>query len=318
MSIVLGPNPPDIGIFPDRPALRPRDLPGMREDQRRYGENFMNAAIEYHLCKSSGTIDDLAAGQVWKKAARCSEEGRLFFVQREMTPAVTARAVKVPENVPIMAVRRPADSGMVVFEKPPALWSHDAEGRTLSTIDAISWVAPEPGIGLLTASWLRLMGSAMDSQKMVRLVGGPLPPWIMTGIVEIPIDSIGLLQMSQILTAIWTLMKEPRTVETRTVQRHGKKARAAERYHGGNPPVTVVNVRPGVYGRPADPGSREGKPLQHLVDVEGHYKTYHVGRGRREKVVRWVSPHTRGPEGAPRSTRETVRVLRPEKERNKK
>jgi hypothetical protein len=310
--IVLGSPPPHPGGFH---TLKPKDLPALRGEQRICGPRFIRSAWKWSKEKRGGSsLSEEENIDRWQFAARPSTDGRMFFVEQAMIPLVLARAEKVPGNTPIMAVRRPAEAGMIVFGSPPAVWEHpvaiDGE-KYFSPIDAFSWVVDDKRIH--AAGFVRGPGSIFDDPGVKRRIGGRVPPWVMLCITQLPDPSEDdYINVLRLLTACWTLMREPRVTETRTVTHYGKKARGLERSIGENPRVTVVNVRPGVRGRPAAPGTGgSGKPLGHLVDVAGHYKTFHVGPGRAERDVRWVSPHTRGPEGAPRS--DIIRVLRPDR-----
>jgi hypothetical protein len=299
VSIIVSELPP----HPEFTALRPRELPAMREAQRAHNENYVRRTWE-----KNGYDDEVLP--IWLDAASPSVGGRMIFVKQEMNSLILFRAGKVPDNTPIMSMRAPAESGMLIFENPLAVWKHNLEcdPNLCSPIDAITWHRSENTI--LVAGFVQRKGSAFDNPIIEKKIRGKIPPWIMLYIKELPSLGSDHKIMLGIIVSSWTLMGEPRVVETRDYQRRGKKGRR-EGVSGGSSRVTIVNARPGVGGRPSTPGAGgTGNQLDHLVDVAGHYKTFHVGPGRTGRDVRWVSPHTRGPEGAPPS--DTIRVLRPD------
>jgi len=98
------------------------------------------------------------------------------------------------------------------------------------------------------------------------------------------------------LLSAWLLMQQPLAVTTTAWPDRASRRRMAADGHSDPAPVRVITLRRASRAPSAGISDRE---YRHQWIVRGHWRQQPCGPGRQLRRPTWITPHIKGPEGAP-------------------
>jgi hypothetical protein len=220
----------------------------------------------------------------------------LYYVTEDLTELVVAAAGSLPE-VALAPDDVPSRHGFAYLAEPVADVEPEA-GKPIH-VHALGWSTVGDRVQFTTyCPRDALFVPEAD------LIAVGMPPLVPFGIMQVPVYPDGApmpLHVEQpggvvvsALKTLWLLMRQP-LAETTDVALSRAVRRQYERDGREPPPVRVIALR-----RP--PGASTGEAARdwkHRWMVRGHWRQQPYGPGRERTRPVWISPHIKGPDGAP-------------------
>ncbi|GAB1646880.1 hypothetical protein [Krasilnikovia sp. MM14-A1259] len=327
-AVVVGP-PSPLAAGPWR-APDPRRVPAIRGMISHWlkieGRNFYRAMIESGSQSQgvdrSASLKDNVATLAHQEHARVAD-GSLYWVSPEMTQLAIHAGRQLPRHE-LHPYDPPSERGFMVFAEPlaafPSQWGTSIE------IAAVSWgpwdgPTPRPPAWHPGGVWFTFWAAQPHARYLrecrrtaVELglaTADPLLPdneagWPFGELprIEFPPDSTAAWALT--VRAAWLLMQQPfaQTTPAAAPPTLKPKLRRARVSTDG---VQIIRMRPR-QRTGTGPGRTSGYRWTHQTEVIGHWRRYHVGRGRTRVEHRWIDPYFAGPSDAPLRKIETVRV----------
>jgi hypothetical protein len=320
------------GITESYGAPAARELPELRT---KLGRWLAGAGPHFYLA-------NFLIGRQWLPAAMSADEGAAAIAGQErqrvmagelywVSSAMTELARHAASSLPSWNLYKhdlPSGLGLMFFEAPLATY-HNDEGRNVEIV-AASW-GPWSG---LSGGWTKgglwltfyshpapvLPRAAFDASPRRDpgwlTLAQALPPILPDNEAGWPFGTLDTLpervagttaQWALMMRSAWLLMRQPLAEHTR--ERASRPARRRLQRAGQPvPDVRVIHVR-----RPEHvhtDGDRGDGSREYNCQwwVNGHWRTYWCGPGRRRPEDRWISPYLAGPDGKPVRGTERVRV----------
>lgn len=304
-------------------ALHPREVPSIRDELAAHLNHPKTRGIYRHLGQSHGWLGHRPAPTQVSDAILDAERGmlrmgELFYVSADMTDVAEVAA----STLPAFSLRRedlPAERGLLVFDRPIGAWT-DANGRTAAVI-ACSWAPGIPRLfppDYLVVNFYTWRDFNMESaiaaglqsdelafiESQPRLIHDNEAGFRLGVEHEHPPTTTILGTWGRTLLASWLLMQQP-GVATREPYAYNRQDQAwMKRRRIKQSPVTIVRLRYAKQESGAD-GAALSREYHHRWMVRGHWrKQWYPSRGAHVPI--WISPHIKGPEGAPVKTGERV------------
>jgi hypothetical protein len=311
----------------------PRDLPELRADLARWfartGPVFYEAmALIGHQHLPPGIPVRAGAAQVAGQERQRVLAGELDWVSAAMTQLARHAAQSLPSwNLYRHDV--PSGCGLMLFEEPMGSYQN-SEGREVEIV-AASWGPWDGPGGMWRAGGVALSfyshpapalprgAFEADGENLVpaQFLAEGLPPVLPDNEAGWPFGDLDFLpsrtegttaKWAMVLRSAWLLMRQP--LAEQTTERASRPARRRLARDGlPAPDVRVVHIRRSARqaGQHAA-GDSSSREYGCQWWVNGHWRTYWCGPGRRRPEDRWISPYVAGPEGKPVRGTERVRV----------
>lgn len=197
------------------------------------------------------------------------DHAELYFVTKDMTSLALSAADTFPETA--LADALPATVGIVVWAK--SVGNYDG----VSTVYGALWRPVGEGIFV---SWI-----GMTREGVLDILNGG---WF---------DMETQPDLARILAATVTLMMQPTVAHTRQLAGTHTERSASGRRRKTPTLVSLIGLREAV--RPNPHASETGGEHTLRWYVRGHWRNQPCGPERQERRLTWVTPHIKGPEGAP-------------------
>jgi hypothetical protein len=321
--------------------MKATDLPELRSRILRYLDSDMGQSTWESYADTDrvlpgvmrpGTFKGCGADLLADERARW-QHGELFYV----TPDMTEVAVVAGRSLPSFSLLRsdlPSDYGVLYFETPidrtPFV---SEEGYTYATlVHACAWglfvardpetMKPEMGV------WMSFWTDQRDTLRQKVDLGLITPTeaeHIIRRVPPLGQDDEGLwrfgvyddrqdisgrpvAQMMATIRAAWLLMQQPLATITTA---HPRKADARRMKRHQDRPQSRPRRQPPPCGThpSADPGDETRRTYDHRWVVRGHWRKQWYP-SRNDHLPIWISPHVKGPDGAPLLTGEKVNAWR--------
>lgn len=312
-------------------APAPRELPELRADLASWltttGPSFyLTMALIGRQWLPPGELPEQASARVAAEE-RGRLDGDLYWVSSEMTDLARHAAPSLP-TWNLYEHDIPCRRGLIVFESPLAVYRNDL-GRDVQIVAATwgPWKGPgnwrrEGGLWLSFYSHPApvLPPGSFDSHGTLRPEWGPyareLPPLMPDNEAGWPFGELDIRPptvegttggWALILRAAWRLMRQPLTQTTTEQAYRAARRRLAKAGHT-SPGVRVIHVRRHEHSRDRDAQASGSRDYNCRWWVNGHWRTYWCGPGRRRPEDRWISPYLAGPDDKPVHGTERVKV----------
>lgn len=313
-------------------SMRPTQLPELRQDVL---DAYRSTAGQQNWMATNGQQGFLGHPA---NEARCREAlqhevqrwamGDLYFVTAEMT-ALAQEAAKTIPTFSLLPSDLPSSHGVIYFERGVGNSRNSAVSDLTAPIVAVAW-GPITVSGLNTAGvhearrmvWLSFYTDAGELDRRFAAENLPvgqhreflsrmanLGPLRYDNEVALPFTTdpnlkpmdiqphLGkdtLMGWPFVVLTSWLLMQQPVTRITEEVPDRPARRRLARRGVKDLEPVRVVTLRHQSAPGPGD-GDRE---YHHRWLVKGHWRNQWYSSQERHIPI-WISPHIKGPEGAP-------------------
>lgn len=284
-------------------TIRPVDLPALRD-----------AAVQV-----AGRLPALHRGTPYASLA-AGEAGRLrqaelFHVSEPMCQLAAAAESTLP-GFTLRPPDAPAGCGLVYFAEPiqSGRYGGAPGGQRLPLpVTAASWGSAggnlvvwfytDPGTYRQVAGARTPALPGMSLAAIQHFADPVVVPWGSEyHTADLP-PGVVTRCLAYLLT-VWLLMSQPLAEVGEAEFSRAERRRSSPRKP--LPPVRVITLR-----RPAGGGGEAaGRDYCHQWLVRGHWRNQPVGPGRSEIRPVWVSPHVKGPAGAPMLGGEKVYALR--------
>ena len=307
--------------------IKPTDLPVLRDEAaatiRAYGVELYEAERRNGK-RSTGMhqmIDNIPAQAVVNAEVDRLVAGELFFVDDDMTALAKAAAETLPDFA-LMPEDIPSRDGLIYFSEPicggpergdrspivAATWSIWPAGpwsehgavwiSTYADREAIlnqghPWLNDRRDRAEYRRLYSRL---ALDEELMIPFTAGPIE-FEHDG-QEVQFDDLPVMNRLSlaVLKTAWILMMQPVAVVEAAVSTRPPAQRSKGRRH----PRRVAHVRVIKLRRTSPDGQgAASREWRHRWVVRGHWRMQPFGEGRERRRPVWISPHVKGPEGAP-------------------
>lgn len=294
-----------------RPAWTPYGMPGMRRSYARHVEALADPAW-WTGHPAAERMAEMSGRQA--RAARIAD---LYWVTLDMARVALDASTDVPDVH--LADALPTRHGMMLFSGPLPPVPYTAPAG-LSAAMARIVGEPVETDGLL---W-RHEGDVVVVNALARAerageatpVMGPLAdgattviPATLTQVTDL--DEGATRALAAFLHTVVTLMETPTVASVRdATAATGETRPSAPRDPIRDGDVRLVDLRPLRHVATEDTGSGTGRVYRHRWIVRGHWRQQAVGPKRGQRRTIWVPSYTKGPEGAPLLSRETVMVWR--------
>lgn len=276
--------------------LRPVDLLRLRDDLVAFAATDIAAKmraldIEHQRLPAEPVAESMRSGM----AALAASE--LFYVSPEMCELASTAAQSLPEFV-IAPDGPPALAGLAWFGQP--IEDDDGTGRRFFTV-AMSWYVVGPAVRISCYVDRDRCPADVDTTVLQARMPQVFPMGCWESIVDetgtsetMPNGSPGTAVLSTLKT-LWLLMRQP-LADDHAAEYDRASRRRFQREGVEPPPVRVIALR-----RPAgsSTGGTSDAEWHHQWIVRGHWRQQPYGVGRAQRRPTWISPHVKGPEGAP-------------------
>ena len=299
--------------------LRPRDLPDLRREVIGLGQSPMFSdllSVRAILGPNPPDTDTRSLARSMQEACAL-QEAELFYVDERMCDLLYVAAESLPE-FRLELSDPPSRDGYAWLSR--VLQDKDAE-ETWIPVRAVSWRTFAGGFyisihverdSLVTAANLRRLGfpavfplgawEATLDGDVTKARFQPHMEWV-------KVEDQGTAGYNSIATlkSLWLMMRQPLAQEILSLPNRTEKRQAARAGYREPPPVRVVQLR----RPPRQPGQGDGGSVEwhHQWIVRGHWRNQAFGEGRKQRRPVWISPHVKGPEGAPMLGGEKVYVV---------
>lgn len=280
------------------PQLRPVDLPRLRDDLLGFAASDLAAKLRA-LDADEGRAAPEPVAASMKHACRALAEADLFYIAEDVAALVQAAAATLPEFT-LSQDDPPSRAGLAYFAG--GLSDIDEDGANVPVV-AIGWSMTRDSVRIATyIDRDRYANMAVFGDGfMERVTGLGFPPVFPIGHWDAPVmllngfvNNAGRVILASTKT-LWVLMRQG-LAESSVVDPGRAAKRRALREGRQPPPVRVIALK-----RPSGSRGTSGTGVEwhHRWIVRGHWRMARVGVGREQMRPIWISPHVKGPEGAP-------------------
>lgn len=291
--------PRDVPIMRDE-LTRHMDTPQGREMYRLLGRTHGWAGIP--AGSIAGAIDS-ASDSVHEMELGTLRVAELFHVNNDMTDLAMAAGLSLP-GFRMEREDLPAEAGLIVFAKPIAatVLADAIDGSETYTTAALWRVVHAQMLSVMfyTSRELNKWHGPDAARSGLPVLVHDNECFMGLGVDYDPTDGSIVADWGRTLIASWLLMQQP-GVAQRSPYKYSQMDRAWLKRRRIKPgAVTVVKLR---YAPSDGHGSAEGssREYHHRWFVRGHWRRQRYA-SRNGHIPIWISPHIKGPEGAPLRT----------------
>lgn len=215
----------------------------------------------------------------------------------------------------------PSESGLVMFARP--LVGTDTRSGEAIEYNAMLWGDSEVSVHYAGPTKMGVESMAYSGHATSISMWAKWEKWYPLGRTDWPhgtettglfvpdgctFEQYGSIVEDRLLLAAFCLLSQQQNIVTTTEARpdnHARKRLARKKIVAANVHLVDIKHRP---SKPTPGGGRQ-VDWSHRWWVKGHWRTYHVGPGRKEERPVYIQPFIKGPDDKPLAPpSETVRV----------
>lgn len=222
----------------------------------------------------------------------------LFWTARDMTDLAVSAAASLPEWSPAAAI--PEEFGLIAWAKPVGMFDWPVPGRAeriRMPVDLMSWGVRGSSVGVSCAFRTERIAEQLNpGLARLPLISHPVGMWDLEEPVSHRLDN-GAVSPLSVLGTAWLLIGQP-AVSARREIRPTTGPSAADRDDGDG--VSIIELRRlQSTSSTAEPDSQSHRRYDKRFWVSGEWRNQACGPGRKLRRPVWISPHIKGPDGAP-------------------
>lgn len=222
----------------------------------------------------------------------------LFWTARDMTDLAVSAAASLPEWSPAAAI--PEEFGLIAWAKPVGMFDWPVPGRAeriRMPVDLMSWGVRGSSVGVSCAFRTERIAEQLNpGLARLPLISHPVGMWDLEEPVSHRLDN-GAVSPLSVLGTAWLLIGQP-AVSARREIRPTIGPSAAARDDGDG--VSIIELRRlQSNSSAAEPDSQSHRRYDKRFWVSGRWRNQACGPGRKLRRPVWISPHIKGPDGAP-------------------
>lgn len=222
----------------------------------------------------------------------------LFWTARDMTDLAVSAAASLPEWSPAAAI--PEEFGLIAWAKPVGTFDWPVPGRAeriRMPVDLMSWGVRGSSVGVSCAFRTERIAEQLNpGLARLPLISHPVGMWDLEEPVSHRLDN-GAVSPLSVLGTAWLLIGQPAVSARREIRATTGPSVAA----GDDADVvSIIELRRlQSTSSAAEPDSQSHRRYDKRFWVSGHWRNQACGPGRKLRRPVWISPHIKGPDGAP-------------------